>query len=160
MNMLYGLKVQISIGENLLIGLAEATACYAAPLPQSQVPKIKSEKSDKTEKEVHEIEELDKLFTEEMNKNTSFFNLNRSLSKPYLPYSTGNGIGNNTNGKQLPVQSMISNNNNEFDPPIMADQKALFKIELDEIYLLLDSSATKKKGIYSCNTDSMPGIVN
>ncbi len=32
MNMLYGLRVQISIGENLLTGIAEATACKGMSL--------------------------------------------------------------------------------------------------------------------------------
>ncbi len=149
--MLYGLKVQISIGENLLIGFAEATACYAAALPQSQAPKIQaSEKSNKTEKEMKELEQLDKLFKEEMTKNTSFFNLSRSPVK----YQGS-----------LPVQSSFGSSNNDFEQP-MTDQKALFRIELDdikdkdEIYLLLDSASTKKKGIYFCNTEKMPGIGN
>ncbi len=97
---------------------------------------------------MRELEKLDKLFTEEMTKNTSFFNLSRSPAK-----------------YQAPIQSSFGSSNIDFESP-MTDQKALFIIELDdikekdEIYLLLDSTATKKKGIYFCNTDKMPGIAS
>jgi len=40
MNTLYGLKIQISIGENLIIGIAEATGCFTACLPQSELVKV------------------------------------------------------------------------------------------------------------------------
>ena len=69
MNMLYGLRVQLSIGENLLIGIAEATACYARALPTPMLPKIISEKTDKTRREIDELDELAALLTHEMNRN-------------------------------------------------------------------------------------------
>lgn len=57
MNMLYGLRVEISIGENLLIGIAEATACYVAALPVPMIPKIMGEKSaDKSTKKVDHLD--------------------------------------------------------------------------------------------------------
>ena len=143
--MLYGLKVQISIGENLLIGVAEATACYAAALPQPQAPKITLEKLDKTNKERNEIDRYEKLFKEEMIKNKKFFNLLLEDTKH---------ANNKYNG-----QSSFGSNN-EFD----MEQSNLFKIELDDIkekdeaFLLLDQAFTKRPGIYACNTELMPGI--
>lgn len=54
MNMLYGLRVEISIGENVLIGIAEATACFAAALPTPIIPRITGQKEpDKLIKKVH-----------------------------------------------------------------------------------------------------------
>lgn len=143
--MLYGLKVQISIGENLLIGVAEATACYAAALPQPQTPKITSEKLDKSDKERNEIDRYEKLFKEEMTRNKKFFNLFSEHTK-------------NANNKYIGQSSFGSNN--EFD----MEQFNLFKIELDDIkekdeaFLLIDQALTKRPGVYACNTESMPGI--
>jgi hypothetical protein len=153
MNVLYGLRVQISIGENLLIGTAEATACYAASLPFPMLPKIMSEKTDKTKKEIEELEELKKLLTDEMNKNKEFYSL-----KPYTKF----------NSVKLPNQITL-NVNNEADTPITSsittpDSKALFKIELDDlkekdsVYLLLDSDIAHKRGFHACSTELMPGI--
>ena len=63
MNLLYGLRIQISIGENLLIGIAEATACYAAALPCPIMPKImNSEKMENySKKELEEMSVLSRL---------------------------------------------------------------------------------------------------
>ncbi len=79
MNMLYGLRVQISIGENLIIGMIEATACYAAALPQPQAPKIiyENKTASKTKQEIDEIERMRKMINIEMNKNKEFFSLNQ-----------------------------------------------------------------------------------
>lgn len=133
MNMIYGLRVQISIGENLLIGLAEATACKVAPLPGSIIPKIMNENSrDKTSGELEEIEKLNKLFNLALNENKQFFNLNST-------------------GKQLTRIDLIEQSSN--------DVKGFFKIDLDdvrdkdEVYMLFDSTFSKKKGIYACNTE-------
>ena len=146
------LKVQISIGENLLIGLAEATACYVAALPQPQIPRITSEKVDKSDKEMIELDRLDRLFAEEMNKNVGFFNLEVAQSQRQLANCS----------RQMGQQSFGSN---ECDSLSMIEsQKNLFKIEIDdvrerdEVYMLLDPVMTSRKGMYACNTDVMPGI--
>ena len=147
--MLYGLRVQISIGENLLTGLAEATACLAAALPEPMIPKITSERIDKTNKEIEEIERLDKVLAEEMSKNKKFFNLNTS-TKP--------------NGHNAKSNLMNNSKNEAADLGVLLnDQKTIFKIELDdikendEIHLLFDDM-NKKKGVYACSTEYLPGI--
>lgn len=142
MNMLYGLRVQISIGENLVTGIAEATACKVAALPESMIPKILSEKNiDKSSIETEEIDKLVKMFTNELNENKQFFNLN-SLPK--------------SNVSIIPKSLSIKNEINEQQ----SDQKSgLFKIELDdmrekdEFFLLFDSTFNKKKGFYACSTE-------
>ena len=155
MNMLYGLRIQISIGENLLTGLAEATACFAAALPEPVMPKIMDEKSDKTAKELEEIEKLSKLFKEEMNRNKDYFNLNsvQNTNSNLINNQIDTKVTNETDFSQ--VQQMNS----------LTDSKTLFKIDLDdvrereEIYLLLDASLNSKKGkFYACSTEIMPGI--
>lgn len=79
--MLYGLRVQISLGENLIIGLAEATACYAAALSQPILPKLVWDKSSKTKQEIDEIEKVKKLLAQKMSSNISFFNLNSAQAQ-------------------------------------------------------------------------------
>ena len=69
MNLLYGLKVQISIGENLLIALSEATATFALALPSPMTPKIMTEKISMSKKEMDEVDELKKLIADEMSRN-------------------------------------------------------------------------------------------
>jgi hypothetical protein len=139
MNLLYGLKVQISIGENLLIAISEATACFSSALPAPIIPKIMSEKVSMSKREMEELENLKKLITDQMNKNKEFYNLKT----------------NSTN-------QLVFNSNS--DDSSLVDSKALFKIELDDIrdkasvYLLLDSNITHKKGFYNCSTEFMPGI--
>lgn len=157
MNMLYGLRIQISIGENLLTGLAEATACKVAALPDTCVPKILSEKlHEKTEAELEEIEKLTTLFTNELNENRKFYNLNLPLtSSTSMNSRLPLGIVKNTSTTSdeiLEQQQIVYNS--------MSDQqKGLFKIELDdvgekdEIYLLFDSNFKRKKGFYMCSTE-------
>lgn len=161
MNMLYGLKVHISIGENLLVGMAEATACYAASLPVPIIPKILSEKEEKTNMEINEIEKLRKLLQDEMSKNKKYFNL--ELNNPHL-----NNITTNNNNKNFSNQPNATTITNDVDSSSIVaplnESKALFKIELDDVqekesvYLLLDHGLTDRKGFYTCNTEFMPGI--
>jgi hypothetical protein len=161
MNMLYGLKVQISIGENLIIGMAEATACYAAALPQPVTPKIVFEKPNKTKQELDEIEQLKKLLANEIKKNKEFFCLS-NIKKPKTTSSSLNNqaASSNSSGSQNAEteHQLVSSSN-------MNDPKALFKIELDDfrdndsVYILLDTSGiAHKKGFYMCSTELMPGL--
>ena len=164
MNMLYGLKVQISLGENLIIGMAEATACYAAALPQPMIPKIVYEKGTKTKQEIDEIEQLKKLLIHEMNKNKEFFNLNTAYANKKLKpltstnHPTMSAAGSNSSGSQNADTDLVNSSLSVVDP------KALFKIELDDfresdsVLVLLDSSITHKKGFYLCSTEHMPGL--
>jgi hypothetical protein len=162
MNMLYGLKVQISIGENLIIGMAEATACYAAALPQPMTPKIVFEKLNKTKQELDEIEQLKKLLVNEINKNKEFFCLSSNIKKIKSTVSSLNNQApsSNSSGSQNP-----DNDHQLVSSASVTDSKALFKIELDDfrdndsVHILLDTSGiAHKKGFYMCSTELMPGL--
>jgi hypothetical protein len=160
MNMLYGLHIQVSIGENMLIGLAEGTACYAAALPAPSTPKIISEKTDRTQNEIDEIERLKKVINDEVVKNREFFNLDLSvLAALQQSYSSQISQFNDTSESQPIVVNSSSN-----DTAATLLSKALFKIELDDvrekenIYLLMDSNLTQRSNFYACSTEYMPGI--
>jgi hypothetical protein len=142
MNMLYGLKVQISIGENMMFGIAEATACFAAALSVPMLPKIISEKTDKTVKEIEEINQLSKLLNEEMRKNQEFYDLDSTT---------------NIENKNLDDENADLN---------LSESKGLFKIELDDVrekdsvFMLLDTLSRNRKGLFTCSTEFMPGVSN
>lgn len=177
MNMLYGLRVEISIGENMLVGLAEATACFAAALPAPIIPRITGEKSSmKREAEDDEIEKLRRLLNDEMSRNRAFFQLESthtpsiasgssgsgSMGRQSKPGGSGTGGGGGGGGTGRERQGSESL---EYDGgQLLADSsKALFKIELDDvgekenIYFLLDYGRANTYGFYTCSTEFMPG---
>ena len=157
MNMLYGLRFQVSIGENLLIGLAEATACFAAALPPPVTPKIVSEKIEYTNQELKELDELSRLIDVKMKQNRDFFNLNID---PIAPLQLNNSLLNQCSTSNDHQDNLLTNTSS----PTLNDPKALFKIELDDVrdrdgvVLLLDSAYKCKDGFYCCSTELMPGI--
>lgn len=61
MNAIFGLKVRISIGERMLIGIAFGTAVFLSPLPSPSMPKLVSDRSadedklTKLQKDLHSI---------------------------------------------------------------------------------------------------------
>lgn len=50
MNAIFGLKVRISIGERMLIGIATGTALFLSPLPSPSMPKLVSDRPSDEEK--------------------------------------------------------------------------------------------------------------
>lgn len=61
MNAIFSLKVRISIGERMLIGIATGTAVYLSPLPTPSMPKLVSDRSSdedklaKLQKQLHSV---------------------------------------------------------------------------------------------------------
>jgi len=53
-----GLKVQVSIGERMLVGLATGTAVFLTPLPMSPVPKVSPGNFWDDDKKLAEIQKL------------------------------------------------------------------------------------------------------
>ncbi|XP_024947797.1 uncharacterized protein LOC107274679 isoform X2 [Cephus cinctus] len=72
MNAIFGLKVQVSIGERLVVGMAVGTAVYLTPLPIPSVPQIASGNSWHNEEQLAEIQ---KKLVETMKMNREFYQL-------------------------------------------------------------------------------------
>lgn len=72
MNALFGLRVQVSIGERLLIGMATGTAVYLAPLPVPAVPKVTAGNSWNDEQK---LADMQKSLNETVKKNKEFYQL-------------------------------------------------------------------------------------
>lgn len=130
MNMLYGLRVQISIGENLLMAIAEATACFAAALPIPILPKIVN---DKSSREFKEIEILKKALMEEMEKNIEFYDL----------------------GSELKSTQTAQTDSDSESKALLKIELDDYR-EKENIYQLMDSAA--RKNLPACSTEYMPGI--
>ena len=67
-----GLKVQVSIGERMLVGLATGTAVFLTPLPMPPVPKVSAGNSWDDDKKLAEIQ---KLLQDTVKKNREIYQL-------------------------------------------------------------------------------------
>lgn len=76
MNAIFGLKVQVSIGERLIVGMAVGTAVYLSALPAPSLPKIASGNSWHNEDQLQEIQ---KSLLETFKKNKEFFQLKQII---------------------------------------------------------------------------------
>lgn len=72
MNALFGLRVQVCIGERLLIGMATGTAVYLTPLPTPAVPKVTAGNSWNNEQR---LVDMQKSLIETVKKNREFYQL-------------------------------------------------------------------------------------
>lgn len=68
----FGLKVQVSIGERMLVGLATGTAVFLTPLPMPPVPKVSAGNSWDDDKKLAEIQ---KLLQDTVKKNREIYQL-------------------------------------------------------------------------------------
>jgi hypothetical protein len=125
MNMLYDLRISISIGESLLIGCAEATACYAAALPSPLMPKVTSERADKTPKEIKELDDLNDLLETQINRNKEFYHLNNS---------SDDKIDSNFKNEFKIASISNESSDKEVSNVYTIDSKACFKIEIDDVH--------------------------
>ncbi|XP_015437030.1 PREDICTED: C2 domain-containing protein 5 [Dufourea novaeangliae] len=72
MNAIFGLKLQVSVGERLIIGMAVGTAVFITALPTHSVPQIVSGNSWHKEEQLADIQ---KTLMETVKKNREFYRL-------------------------------------------------------------------------------------
>lgn len=72
MNAIFGLKLQVSVGERFLIGMAVGTAIYLTALPAPTIPQIASGNSWHNEEQ---LAEMQKSIVETVKKNREFYHL-------------------------------------------------------------------------------------
>ncbi|XP_044741540.1 C2 domain-containing protein 5 isoform X2 [Chrysoperla carnea] len=85
MNTIFGLRVQISIGERMLVGTASGTGVYLLPLPAPSLPKLVSGVSS-TNKD--DLQEKSRLLSETAKKNKEFYHLKNDLDEFLTQQST------------------------------------------------------------------------
>lgn len=76
MNAIFGLKVRISIGEKLLVGIVTGTAVFLAPLSPPAVPKLVSDRSTDEAK----LAKLQKHLHETVKKNKEIYQLTKIVN--------------------------------------------------------------------------------
>lgn len=77
MNSIFGLKIRISIGEKMLIGIATGTAMFLTLLPSPLLPKLVSDRNSDEKK----LDDLKKLMRDTVKKNKEIYQLKTSVKE-------------------------------------------------------------------------------
>uniref|UniRef100_A0A8C3BWR8 C2 calcium dependent domain containing 5 n=1 Tax=Cairina moschata TaxID=8855 RepID=A0A8C3BWR8_CAIMO len=160
MNALFGLRIQISVGENMLMGLASATGVYLAALPTPGGIQIAGKTPNDGNYEQH-ISHMQKKINDTIAKNKELYEIN----PPELPEEIiGSPIPEpRQRSRLLRSQSESSDEVTELD--LSHGKKDAFVLEIDDTDAMEDvhsllTDAPPPSGFYSCNTEIMPGINN
>ncbi|MGH0127849.1 UNVERIFIED_CONTAM: hypothetical protein FKN15_032518 [Acipenser sinensis] len=177
MNALFGLRIQISVGENMLVGLASATGVYLTALPTPGGIQIAGKTPSDMTYEQH-ISNMQKKINDTIAKNKELY----EITPPKLfnldpEVSTFKGqnteISEEVIGSPIPEprqRSRIFRSHSESSDEISEldlshGKKDAFVLEIDDadavedIHSLL-TDAPLPAGFYSCNTEIMPGTYN
>nr|XP_043891381.1 C2 domain-containing protein 5 isoform X5 [Solea senegalensis] len=175
MNALFGLQIQISVGENMLLGLASATGVYLTALPAPGGIQIAGKTPIDLSNE-HHILTIQKRINDTIAKNRELYQINPPKLFALDPEVFG-GINMELTeevvGSPIPEprqrsrlfrsHSESSDELSELD--LSHGKKDAFVLEIDDtdavedIHSLL-TDAPPPSGFYSCNTEIMPGIYN
>uniref|UniRef100_A0A665VI12 C2 domain-containing protein 5 n=1 Tax=Echeneis naucrates TaxID=173247 RepID=A0A665VI12_ECHNA len=160
MNALFGLHIQISVGENMLLGLASATGVYLTALPAPGGIQIAGKTPGDLNNE-HHILTIQKRINDTIAKNKELYQINP-------PELTEELVGSpipepRQRSRLLRSHSESSDELSELD--LSHGKKDAFVLEIDDtdavedIHSLLTDNSPPT-GFYSCNTELMPGIYN
>ncbi|XP_069384780.1 C2 domain-containing protein 5 isoform X45 [Paralichthys olivaceus] len=160
MNALFGLHIQISVGENMLLGLASATGVYLTALPAPGGVQIAGKTPGDLSNE-HHILTIQKRINDTIAKNKELYQINP-------PELTEEVVGSpipepRQRSRLFRSHSESSDELSELD--LSHGKKDAFVLEIDDtdavedIHSLL-TDASPPSGFYSCNTEIMPGIFN
>ncbi|XP_006867003.1 PREDICTED: C2 domain-containing protein 5 isoform X2 [Chrysochloris asiatica] len=160
MNALFGLRIQISVGENMLMGLASATSVYLAALPTPGGIQIAGKTPNDGSYEQH-ISHMQKKINDTIAKNKELYEINPpEMSEEII----GSPIPEpRQRSRLLRSQSESSDEVTELD--LSHGKKDAFVLEIDDTDAMEDvhsllTDVPPPSGFYSCNTEIMPGINN
>ncbi|XP_076199152.1 C2 domain-containing protein 5 isoform X15 [Aptenodytes patagonicus] len=160
MNALFGLRIQITVGENMLMGLASATGVYLAALPTPGGIQIAGKTPNDGTYEQH-VSHMQKKINDTIAKNKELYEIN----PPELPEEIiGSPIPEpRQRSRLLRSQSESSDEVTELD--LSHGKKDAFVLEIDDTDAMEDvhsllTDVPPPSGFYSCNTEIMPGINN
>ncbi|XP_037622780.1 C2 domain-containing protein 5 isoform X13 [Sebastes umbrosus] len=175
MNALFGLHIQISVGENMLLGLASATGVYLTALPAPGGIQIAGKTPGDLSNE-HHILTIQKRINETIAKNKELYQINPPklfALDPEVFCGINMEVAEEVVGSPIPEprqrsrlfrsHSESSDELSELD--LSHGKKDAFVLEIDDtdavedIHSLLTDAPTPA-GFYSCNTEIMPGIFN
>ncbi|XP_015271952.1 PREDICTED: C2 domain-containing protein 5 [Gekko japonicus] len=131
MNALFGLRIQITVGETMLMGLASATGVYLAALPAPGGIQIAGKTPNDASYEQH-VSHMQKKINDTIAKNKELYEVNPpSLLHPKLVF---------------PIERYIQRTHPHY-PGFMLD-------------VPVGRRDCEEQSFYSCNTEIMPGINN
>ncbi|XP_069019662.1 C2 domain-containing protein 5 isoform X1 [Embiotoca jacksoni] len=175
MNALFGLHIQISVGENMLLGLASATGVYLTALPAPGGIQIAGKTPGDLSNE-HHILTIQKRINDTITKNKELYQINPPklfALDPEVFCGINMELTEEGGGSPIPEprqrsrlfrsHSESSDELSELD--LSHGKKDAFVLEIDDtdavedIHSLL-TDASPPAGFYSCNTEIMPGIYN
>ncbi|KAM3927069.1 C2 domain-containing protein 5 isoform 4-T4 [Leptodactylus fuscus] len=160
MNALFGLRIQITVGENMLLGLASATGVYLASLPTPGGIQISGKTPSDGSYEQH-ISHMQKKINETIAKNKELYEIN---PPEILEETIGSPIPETRQRTRL-LRSQSESSDEVVELDLSHGKKDAFVLEIDDTDAVEDvhsllTDAAPPTGFYSCNTEIMPGINN
>ncbi|XP_075408122.1 C2 domain-containing protein 5 isoform X11 [Tenrec ecaudatus] len=160
MNALFGLRIQISVGENMLMGLASATGVYLAALPTPGGIQIAGKTPNDGSYEQH-ISHMQKKINDTIAKNKELY----EISPPEISEEIiGSPIPEPRQRSRL-LRSQSESSDEVMELDLSHGKKDAFVLEIDDTDAMEDvhsllTDVPPPSGFYSCNTEIMPGINN
>ncbi|XP_060734770.1 C2 domain-containing protein 5 isoform X2 [Tachysurus vachellii] len=160
MNALFGLRIQISVGENMLLGLASATGVYLTALPSPGGIQIAGKTPSDLTYEQH-LSNMQKKINDTIGKNKELYEIN---PPEFVEELIGSPIPEPRQRSRL-FRSQSESSDEVLELDLSHGKKDAFVLEIDDtdafedIHSLLTDAPTPP-GFYSCNTEIMPGIYN
>ncbi|XP_056092021.1 C2 domain-containing protein 5 isoform X5 [Rhinichthys klamathensis goyatoka] len=160
MNALFGLRIQISVGETMLLGLASATGVYLTALPSPGGIQVSGKTPSDITYEQH-ISNMQKKINDTIAKNKEVYEIN---PPEVVEEIIGSPIPEPRQRSRL-FRSHSESSDEVSEIDLSHGKKDAFVLEIDDtdavedIHALLTDSPTPA-GFYSCNTEIMPGIQN
>lgn len=144
MNGLFGLKLQITVGENMLIGMASATGAFLAALPPPPTPRLLGQVT--SEEENVALLHLQKVLSEKVQKYRDQYQLNSiDFSSQPSPHSA------NTD----------DSDDDQSELELSAGNKDTFILQVDDMkdesLSAVIEDITPPTGMELCNTQIFPG---
>ncbi|KAG9471191.1 hypothetical protein GDO78_015538 [Eleutherodactylus coqui] len=160
MNAMFGLRIQITVGENMLLGLASATGVYLASLPTPGGIQISGKTPSDTSYEQH-ISHMQKKINETIAKNKELYEIN---PPEILEETIGSPIPEPRQRTRL-LRSQSESSDEAMELDLSHGKKDAFVLEIDDTDAVEDvhsllTDVPPPPGFYSCNTEIMPGINN
>ncbi|XP_032077828.1 C2 domain-containing protein 5 isoform X11 [Thamnophis elegans] len=160
MNALFGLRIQITVGETMLMGLASATGVYLAALPTPGGIQIGGKTPSDATYEQH-ISHVQKKINDTIARNKELYEINPPETSEEIIGSPIPEPRHRT--RLLRSQSESSDEIAELD--LSHGKKDAFVLEIDDTDAMEDvhsllTDIPPPSGFYSCNTEIMPGINN
>ncbi|KAJ1532358.1 hypothetical protein ONE63_000960 [Megalurothrips usitatus] len=147
MNAIFGLKVQVSIGERMLVGLATGTAMFLTPLPSPPVPTITAGNSWSDERRLLEVQ---KTLAETVKRNREMYQLKPLLEGEAPANGRCNQSDTEDSEDDLPDMDLATGNKDTCVMEVDDNE------DVDVISLLMDPHPPE--GFFVVNTEVVPGV--